>query len=50
MVARNPAAVAAMVSRFEDALRRQLWVPRRNAVADELAVARARLTQTGRVS
>ena len=50
MVARNPAAVAAIVSRFEDALRRQLWVPRRNAVADELAVARARLTQTERVS
>ncbi|MGC2781516.1 MAG: cobaltochelatase subunit CobN, partial [Bradyrhizobium sp.] len=46
MVARNPAAVTAIVSRFEDALRRQLWVPRRNAVADELALARARLTQT----
>lgn len=50
MVARNPAAVAAIVSRFEDALRRQLWVPRRNAVADELAVARARLTQTEKLS
>ncbi|GLH79367.1 cobaltochelatase subunit CobN [Bradyrhizobium sp. SSBR45G] len=45
MVARNPAAVAAIVSRFEDALRRQLWVPRRNAVMDELAFVRTRLTQ-----
>lgn len=45
MTARNPVAVAAIVARFEDALRRQLWVPRRNAVADELAHARTRLTQ-----
>ncbi|MGJ5177688.1 cobaltochelatase subunit CobN [Bradyrhizobium oligotrophicum] len=50
MIARNPAAVAAIVSRFEDALRRQLWVPRRNAVADELAFARAHLTQRENVS
>jgi cobaltochelatase CobN len=50
MVARNPAAVAAIVSRFEDALRRQLWVPRRNAVADELGLARTRLAQIERVS
>ncbi|MGJ4949071.1 cobaltochelatase subunit CobN [Bradyrhizobium sp. HKCCYLS20291] len=50
MLARNPAAVAAIVSRFEDALRRQLWVPRRNAVADELAAAGARLAQTEKAS
>ncbi|MGJ5011940.1 cobaltochelatase subunit CobN [Bradyrhizobium oligotrophicum] len=50
MVARNPAAVAAIVSRFEDALRRRLWVPRRNAVADEIVQARARLTQKESVS
>jgi cobaltochelatase CobN len=37
MLMRNPAAVASIVSRFEDALRRGLWVPRRNAVAQELA-------------
>ncbi|CAL78619.1 Putative cobaltochelatase cobN subunit [Bradyrhizobium sp. ORS 278] len=43
MIDRNPAAVAAIVSRFEDVLKRRLWVPRRNAVADELAAARARL-------
>jgi len=42
MVVRNPAAVAAIVSRFEDAVRRRLWVPRRNAVANELAAAAAR--------
>jgi cobaltochelatase CobN len=46
MVARNPAAVAAMVSRFEDAVRRRLWVPRRNAVAEELATAVARVAKT----
>ncbi|CCD94016.1 putative cobaltochelatase cobN subunit [Bradyrhizobium sp. ORS 375] len=46
MIDRNPAAVAAIVSRFEDVLRRRLWVPRRNAVADELAAARARLAPT----
>ncbi|MGY3451372.1 cobaltochelatase subunit CobN [Bradyrhizobium sp. USDA 4353] len=50
MVARNPAAVATMAARFEDLLRRRLWVPRRNAVADELAVVRSRLTQTENVS
>ncbi|MGJ4932351.1 cobaltochelatase subunit CobN [Bradyrhizobium sp. HKCCYLS2038] len=50
MLARNPAAVAAIVSRFEDALRRQLWVPRRNAVAHELAAAGARLAQTERAT
>ncbi|CCD85301.1 Aerobic cobaltochelatase subunit CobN [Bradyrhizobium sp. ORS 285] len=50
MVARNPAAVATMAARFEDLLRRRLWVPRRNAVADELAVVRARLTQTEKVT
>lgn len=50
MIARNPAAVAAILSRFEDALRRRLWVPRRNAVADELALAHARLVPTERLS
>ncbi|MGJ4891045.1 cobaltochelatase subunit CobN [Bradyrhizobium sp. HKCCYLRH3099] len=50
MIARNPAAVASIVSRFEDLLRRQRWVPRRNAVADELASARERLTQRESVS
>ncbi|WP_410469559.1 cobaltochelatase subunit CobN [Bradyrhizobium sp.] len=50
MIARNPAAVAAILSRFEDALRRRLWVPRRNAVADELALAHTRLVPTERVS
>ncbi|WP_257169127.1 cobaltochelatase subunit CobN [Bradyrhizobium sp. SRS-191] len=50
MVVRNPAAVAAMAARFEDLLRRRLWVPRRNAVADELAVVRSRLAQTEKVS
>jgi cobaltochelatase CobN len=42
MVKRNPAAVASIVSRLEDVRRRGLWVPRRNAVADELASAAAR--------
>ncbi len=43
MIARNPAAVAAIVSRFQDAVRRRLWVPRRNAVADELAAVAMRI-------
>ena len=42
MAQRNPAALASIVSRLEDARRRGLWVPRRNAVADELAGAAAR--------
>jgi cobaltochelatase CobN len=45
MLARNPAAVASMVSRFEDALRRGLWVPRRNAVAQELAAVMAHMSR-----
>jgi cobaltochelatase CobN len=42
MLTRNPAAVASMVGRLRDACRRGLWVPRRNAVIDELAAAAAR--------
>ena len=42
MLARNPAAVASMVGRLQDARCRGLWVPRRNAVIDELAAAAAR--------
>jgi cobaltochelatase CobN len=37
MLARNPAAVAAIASRLRDALRRGLWTTRRNAVDHELA-------------
>jgi cobaltochelatase CobN len=33
----NPAARAAMAERFRDALRRDLWRPRRNAVAEIIA-------------
>ena len=36
MIATNPAAVAAIAARLRDALKRQLWVARRNAVAGEL--------------
>jgi cobaltochelatase CobN len=36
MVARNPAAVAALAGRLRDALERGLWVTRRNAVDREL--------------
>ncbi|WP_316190877.1 cobaltochelatase subunit CobN [Bradyrhizobium sp. SZCCHNS2096] len=43
MLARNPAAVASIISRLDDALRRRMWVPRRNAVADELAAIAARV-------
>ncbi|SJZ84097.1 cobaltochelatase CobN subunit [Enhydrobacter aerosaccus] len=35
----NPAAVEAMVARLQDALARGLWIPRRNAVKEELAHA-----------
>lgn len=42
MLDRNPAAVASIVARLQDACRRGLWLPRRNAVIDELAVAAAR--------
>jgi cobaltochelatase CobN len=42
MLARNPAAVASIVARLQDACHRGLWVPRRNAVIDELATAAAR--------
>lgn len=42
MLARNPAAMASIVSRLDDARRRRLWLPRRNAVADELAAMAAR--------
>src|SRR5262249_11969026 len=42
MLDRNPAAVASIVARLQDACRRGLWVPRRNAVIDELAAAAAR--------
>jgi cobaltochelatase CobN len=42
MLDRNPSAVASMVARLRDACRRGLWVPRRNAVIDELAAAAAR--------
>ncbi|MGJ4944884.1 cobaltochelatase subunit CobN [Bradyrhizobium sp. HKCCYLS1011] len=45
MLDRNPAAVASIVSRLEDARRRRLWVPRRNAVADELAAIAARASR-----
>jgi cobaltochelatase CobN len=38
----NPAATEAMAGRLEDALDRGLWIPRRNAVREELARARAR--------
>jgi cobaltochelatase CobN len=41
MAESNPAAVLSIVSRLEDARRRGLWRPRRNAVADELARAAA---------
>jgi cobaltochelatase CobN len=43
MLARNPAAVASIVSRLDDARHRGLWVPRRNAVAEELAAIAARM-------
>jgi cobaltochelatase CobN len=36
MAARNPAAVAAIAARLHDALKRGLWVTRRNSVALEL--------------
>jgi cobaltochelatase CobN len=42
MLDRNPAAVASIVARLQDACRRRLWVPRRNAVIDELVAAAAR--------
>ncbi|WP_407159880.1 cobaltochelatase subunit CobN [Bradyrhizobium sp. STM 3557] len=42
MLTRNPAAVASIVARLRDACRRGLWMPRRNAVIDELAAAAAR--------
>jgi cobaltochelatase CobN len=42
MLDRNPAAVASIVARLQDACRRRLWVPRRNAVIDELIAAAAR--------
>ncbi|CCE05296.1 putative cobaltochelatase cobN subunit [Bradyrhizobium sp. STM 3843] len=45
MLDRNPAAVASIVSRLDDARRRRLWVPRRNAVADELAAIAARASR-----
>ncbi len=35
----NPAARAAMVARFDEAIRRDLWRPRRNAVAERLGEA-----------
>lgn len=39
MVARNPAAAAAIAGRLRDALERGLWVTRRNAVERELVRA-----------
>jgi cobaltochelatase CobN len=45
MLDRNPAAVASIVGRLQDACRRGLWVPRRNAVIDELVAAAARGTE-----
>jgi cobaltochelatase CobN len=42
MLDRNPAALASIVARLQDACRRGIWVPRRNAVIDELAAAAAR--------
>jgi cobaltochelatase CobN len=47
MAERNPAALASIVSRLQDVRRRALWVPRRNAVADELASAAARAARPG---
>jgi cobaltochelatase CobN len=44
MLDRNPAAVASIVARLQDARRRGLWVPRRNAVVDELATAAVHAT------
>jgi cobaltochelatase CobN len=42
MMRANPAATEAMARRLEDALNRGLWIPRRNAVRDELARERLR--------
>jgi cobaltochelatase CobN len=42
MMGANPAAAEAMARRLEDALDRGLWIPRRNAVRDELARVRER--------
>lgn len=39
MLDRNPAAVAAMAERLQDALARGLWVSRRNSVAREIDIA-----------
>jgi len=47
MLDRNPAAVASIVARLQDACRRRLWVPRRNAVIDELLAAAARSAAVG---
>jgi cobaltochelatase CobN len=47
MLRRNPAAVASIVSRLDDARRRGIWLPRRNAVADELAAIAARAIPAG---
>lgn len=47
MLDRNPAALASIVARLEDARRRGLWVPRRNAVADELATIASRVAPSG---
>ncbi|HEU0146730.1 MAG TPA: cobaltochelatase subunit CobN [Bradyrhizobium sp.] len=47
MLDRNPAAVASIVARLQDACRRRLWVPRRNAVIDELIAAAARSAPVG---
>jgi cobaltochelatase CobN len=47
MLDRNPAAVASIVARLQDACRRGLWAPRRNAVIDELAAAAARIPAAG---
>jgi cobaltochelatase CobN len=44
MIAANPAGAAAIAARLRDALKRGLWVARRNAVAGELdrAITRSR--------
>jgi cobaltochelatase CobN len=42
MTGANPDAAEAMARRLEDALDRGIWIPRRNAVRDELARVRER--------
>ena len=49
MLDSNPAAVAAMVARLQDALARGLWLSRRNSVAREIDLTQERVARRCRV-